>query len=250
MKPIAILQHETTQGPGVLLDHLESRHLPYQLILPALDGGVPLSARDYSGIVVLGSDHSVNDPVLWIERERRLLQDAIQRHIPVLGHCFGAQMLARALGARVERNPCPNIGWSQVWSSPQAQRLMGMPRRAMLFNWHYDTFQIPNGATRTLSGSHCLNKGFRLGPHWAFQGHLEVTADSIRRWCASGRQELLDARGPAVQNEAQILAQLPEHIGALHAIAARAYQRWTDQLSGTKSVAEQTIYMPSLYAGR
>jgi GMP synthase-like glutamine amidotransferase len=70
---------------------------------------------------VLGSNHCANEPLPWIDAERCLLQDALAHDVPVLGHCFGAQMLARAMGGRVWRNPCPNIGWSQAWVTPQAQ---------------------------------------------------------------------------------------------------------------------------------
>lgn len=179
-----------------------------------------------------------------------MLQDAVQRHVPVLGHCFGAQLLVRSLGARVQRNPYPNIGWGQVWSSPYARRVMGLPRRAMLFNWHYDTFQIPSGASRTLYGPHCLNKGFYLGPHWAFQGHLEVTADSIRQWCDHGRCELEQVYGPAAQDAEHILLGLDQHLSTLHLIARQTYQRWTDQLLERAGVALAQIHMPSLYAGQ
>lgn len=250
MKPILVLQHEATQGPGVLLDHLDSKDLPYWLLMSPLEGRTPASARDYSGIIVLGSDYSVNDDLPWIAREHALLQDAVQRHIPVLGHCFGAQLLARSLGAKVQRNPYPNIGWGQVWSSPYAQRVMGLPRRAVLFNWHYDTFQIPSGASRTLYGPHCLNKGFCLGPHWAFQGHLEVTADSIRQWCDYGHQELKQVYGPAAQDAEHILSGLDQHLSTLHLIARQTYQRWTDQLLERAGAARAQIHMPSLYAGQ
>lgn len=250
MKPILVLQHEATQGPGVLLDHLERNGLRYQRLMSPLEGGAPASARDYSGVVVLGSDRSVNDNLPWIASEQQLLQDAVQRHIPVLGHCFGAQLLARSLGAQVQRSPYPNIGWGPVWSSPQAQRVMGLPRRAVLFNWHYDTFQIPSGASRTLSGPHCLNKGFCLGPHWAFQGHLEVTADSIRQWCDYGRHELEQGYGPAAQDAEHILLDLDLYLGTLHVIARQTYQRWTDQLLERAGVALVQIHMPSLYAGQ
>ncbi|QRF91142.1 glutamine amidotransferase [Alcaligenes faecalis] len=203
MKPILVLQHEVTQGPGVLLDHLESHGLPYHLCMSPLDGRAPVSARDYSGVVVLGSDRSVNDLLPWIEQEHALLQDAVQRHVPVLGHCFGAQLLARSLGA-----------------------------------------------SRTLYGPHCLNKGFCLGPHWAFQGHLEVTADSIRQWCDHGRCELEQVYGPAAQDAEHILLGLDQHLSTLHLIARQTYQRWTDQLLERAGVALAQIHMPSLYAGQ
>ncbi|WP_040502329.1 type 1 glutamine amidotransferase [Herbaspirillum sp. YR522] len=230
MRPIAILQHEITQGPGVLLDHLDNNHLPYRRISPASDGVAPVDASQFSGIVVLGSDHCVNEPLPWISDELALLQDAIRRDVPVLGHCFGAQMLARAMGAKVSRNSCPNIGWSPIWVTPPAQHRMGLPRQVSMFNWHYDTFEIPPGATRTMYGSHCLNKGFLRGRHWAFQGHLEVTEASVRDWCAAGRAELRRAHGPAAQSETQILKQLHDRIAALHLVAEQTYHAWTRQL--------------------
>ncbi|KAF1041344.1 MAG: hypothetical protein GAK35_03364 [Herbaspirillum frisingense] len=230
MRPIAILQHESTQGPGVLRDHLDESGIPYRLVFPASDGGAPVDAGKFCGVVVLGSDHGVNEDLPWIADELALLQDAVRRDVPVLGHCFGAQMLARAMGAKVSRNLCPNIGWSPIWVTPHAQQRMGLPRQAAIFNWHYDTFEIPDGAVRTMYGSHCLNKGFLRGRQWGFQGHLEVTEESVRNWCAAGRGELLRAQGPAVQSEAQILGELRDRIAALKVIADQTYRAWTCQL--------------------
>lgn len=213
-----------------MLDHLRQQDLAHVLIDPCAEGSAPARARDYSGIIVLGSNHCANEQLRWIEDERCLLQNALACDVPVLGHCFGAQMLARAMGARVWRNPCANIGWSSIWTTLEAQQQMSLPRQATIFNWHYDTFEIPQGASRTMVGTHCLNKGFRHGRHWAFQGHLEVTEQSIRQWCSAGHDELLQASGPAVQSEAQILAQLPVHLGQLQALALRSYSAWTSQL--------------------
>lgn len=237
MKPVAILQHEASQGPGILLDHLRQQDIPHVLLDPCAQGSAPANARDYRGIIVLGSNHCANEQLRWIENERCLLQSAQQHDVPVLGHCFGAQMLARAMGARVWRNPCPNIGWSEVRITSRAQQLMDLPAQATLFNWHYDTFEIPQGASRTMYAQHCLNKGFVRGRHWAFQGHLEVTEASVRQWCSEGRSELQRASGPAVQSETQILAQLQPRIAQLHAMALRTYRAWTDQLDHQMSVS-------------
>lgn len=230
MKPIAILQHEATQGPGVLEEFLQQQGIAYELIQPCHAGLAPRHAADFRGLVVLGSNHCANEPLPWIDAERCLLQDALAHDVPVLGHCFGAQMLARAMGGRVWRNPCPNIGWSQAWVTPQAQALLQLPREITLFNWHYDTFEIPQGAQRSMFGAYCLNKGFVHGRNWAFQGHLEVTAHSVQAWCDAGREELCQARGPAVQRQAQILAQLPQRMQALRALAVRVYGAWVAQL--------------------
>jgi GMP synthase-like glutamine amidotransferase len=239
MRPVAILQHESAQGPGVLREHLEQQCIPYRMLHPCLEGRTPLQARDYSGIIVLGSNHCANEQLPWMDNEQALLADALRHDVPVLGHCFGAQMLARAMGARVWRNPCPNIGWSRVWVTAEAQHRMGLPREAMIFHWHYDTFEIPRGAVRTMYGSHCLNKGFSHGRHWAFQGHMEVTTASVAAWCAEGHEELLRARGPAVQTPMQILQQTHACLPALQAVAQRAYTAWTAQLDKPKVFAVQ-----------
>ena len=230
MKPVAILQHEAAQGPGVLWEHLQQQGIACELISPCQEGRAPVRARDYRGVVVLGSNHCANEQLRWIEQERCLLQDALAHDVPVLGHCFGAQMLARAMGARVRRNPCPSIGWTPVWVTHAAQQCLQLPAQATLFHWHYDTFEIPPGARRSMYGTYCLNQGFVHGPHWAFQGQLEVTEASVRAWCRDGHDELRHARGPAVQHESQILGLLPQHIGQLHALALRCYSAWTQHI--------------------
>ncbi|MOA27379.1 glutamine amidotransferase [compost metagenome] len=108
---------------------------------------------------------------------------------------------------------------------------MHLPGQVTLFHWHYESFDIPRGATRTMYGRHCLNKGFRRGRQWAFQGHLEVTPESIRAWCAAGRDELQCACGPAVQTEAQILGELSARALELRATAHQVYGAWTDQIA-------------------
>jgi hypothetical protein len=152
--------------------------------------------------------------------------------------------LARAMGAQVSRNLCANIGWSPVWVTPPAQQHMGLARQVTIFNWHYDTFEIPVGAVRTMYGSHCLNKGFIRGKQWGFQGHLEVTEESVRNWCAAGRDELLCAHGPAVQSREQILDQLPERIAALRLVADQTYAAWTRQLDRPLRIS---VRVPAYY---
>ena len=236
MRPIAILQHEAAQGPGFLRDYLQHHGLPFRLFNPAQELNGPLHARDFSGIVVLGSNHSVHDELPWIGAELQLLQDALEHDVPVLGHCFGAQLLACAMGAQVRRNACAQIGWSRVWITPAAQASMGQRTQALLFHWHYDSFTLPRGAKRTMYGQYCLNKGFVHGRHCGFQGHLEVTQASVRAWCLEGREELAQAQGPAVQTEAQILHALPERTRELHRIADHAYSAWTQGLTRPCSV--------------
>ena len=226
MKPIAIFQHDPLQRPGYLLEFLDELAFPARVIRPCEGDDVPRSSRFFSGIVFLGSDASVNDPASWIARELRLAGDAISSDIPVLGHCFGGQLMARAMGARVQPNAFANIGWSNLRLTPAGRRIFGNVPHVHAFNWHYESFSIPPHATRTLFGEHCLNKGFVCGRHMAFQGHFEVTEEIVGSWCAGHRDELAKAHGPAVQREAEILACLPERVAAIHVAARAAYAAW------------------------
>ncbi len=226
MKPVAIFQHDPLQRPGYLLQFLDEIGIPSRVIRVHQGDDVPRSARFFSGVVFLGSDASVNDRLPWIEREQRLVGDALACDVPVLGHCFGAQLLARALGATVQKSPWPNIGWARLRTTPASRGLFAEASQVLAFNWHYDTFAIPSGASRILFGEHCLNKGFVDGRNLAFQSHFEVTEEIVRGWCAAHRDELLRAAGPAVQSESDILSDMPEKLAAVHKAARFAYAAW------------------------
>lgn len=225
MRPVAILQHDQTQRPGVLLEFLQEMGLQTITILPEEGDTVPSQAKDFSGIVLLGSPHSVHDPLVWIDRELALVHGALAADVPVLGHCFGGQLMAKALGAPVRRNAWPNIGWATLRTTPYANDLfdgLSVPS----FNWHYDTFAIPKGAQRTLVGTHCFNKGFRMGRHLAFQCHFEVTKDIIQQWCQEGGKELTCSHGPGVQSAEGILSELEWQLPRLRQVARRVYRQW------------------------
>ena len=226
MKPIAIFQHHPLQRPGYLLQFLDELGGSSRVIRQSEGDEVPVSARFFSGIALLGADASVNDAASWIGRELRLVGDAIACDIPVLGHGFGSHLMARALGATVQRNAFAGIGWSGLRPTPAGRHVFGNVAQVHAFNWHYESFAIPRGATRTLFGEHCLNKGFVFGRHLAFQGHFEVNEDIVRAWCHTSAAELAKAQGPAVQHRAEILRCLPQRVAAVHVAARSAYAAW------------------------
>lgn len=233
VKPIAICRHEATQGPGYLQTCLDLYEIPYRIF--EIDAGdtPPSRAAEFSGVVILGSSASANDGFSWIRREDQLLQDALQRNCPILGHCFGGQMLARALGAKVRRNSVPQIGWGKILATtfPEAQYWLGPKRELNLFHWHFDTFEIPRGAKRMLFGYYCMNKGFAHGPHLALQSHLEVTVNSIRQWCEEDRASLMQHQHlPSVQSESEIMFNIEHKVAALHQIANHTYRQWLRQI--------------------
>jgi GMP synthase (glutamine-hydrolysing) len=238
MKPVAILQHDRAQQPGYLIDFLDSRDLPHRVLLTSEGDAVPRRAPDWSGVIVLGSPHSVHDALPWIRDEHRFVQDAFARDVPVLGHCFGGQLMARCLGASVGPCPWPNIGFSSVAATAMDHPYRRVPAFAA-FHWHRETFGIPRGARRAFFGRRVLNEGFVLRRHLALQSHLEVTEATVRGWCDQDREELVGAVGPWVQGEVEILAGLANKITALHRAAQPIYAAWAEGIDRPRRIASR-----------
>jgi GMP synthase-like glutamine amidotransferase len=232
MKPIAIFRHVSFEGPGYFTTFLDERNLSWQLIDSG--DGIPGSPEAYSGLVFMGGPMSVNDDLPWIPPTLALIRQAVAAGIPVLGHCLGGQLMARALGGQITRNPIKEIGWGQVerTQAPEAGHWLGDTQRFDAFHWHGETFSIPPGATRILTNTHCANQAFVMGPHLGIQCHVEMTEAMIREWCEKGAAEIAAADSPAVQTPAHMLAQSTTLLPAMSAVAETIYSRW---ISGLKA---------------
>jgi len=172
---------------------------------------------------------SVNDDLPWIPKTLGLIQEAVARGVPVLGHCLGGQLLSRAVGGVVSRAPIKEIGWGevQVADNPVAHGWFGPQRNAFVaFHWHGETFSLPRDATPILSSPWCQNQGFALGPHLGLQCHIEMTEELVRTWCQAGAREIERDPSPAVQPVARILEHLESCVAALQAVADTVYARW------------------------
>lgn len=231
MKPVAIFRHAATEGPGYFATYLDRHGVPWRVIKVDEGEAVPANPREFSGLVFMGGPMSVNDDLPWIAPSLRLIRSAVDGGTPVLGHCLGGQLIARALGGKVTRNPAREIGWGRV-DVPQndvAAEWFGAELRFFdSFHWHGETFSIPPGATRILSSPYCENQAFALGPHLGMQCHVEMTPALIRAWCQDWGKEVesLARRTPSVQTTAQMTERIEERVGTLNVIADRLYDRW------------------------
>ena len=232
MKPVAILRHASTEGPGYFATYLDAHGLPWRLI--AIDAGesVPASPAAFAGLVFMGGPMSVNDDMPWIPPVLSLIRLAVEADIPVLGHCLGGQLMACALGGTVGPNPVKEIGWGAVRTvaSPVTRDWFGDLADFQAFHWHGETFTIPPGAIRILESAHCPNQAFALGRHLGLQCHVEMTEEMIRTWCEVGADEIAQAVSPAVQAPERIHAETPRLLAPMRAVAERLYGRWTQGL--------------------
>ena len=228
MKPVAVFRHSPTEGPGYFATYLERHRIAWNLVQVDSGEAVPASADAFSGLVFMGGPMSVNDDLAWIPKLLQLIRDAVDRDVPVLGHCLGGQLMAKALGGSVARNPIKEIGWGRVdiADNEEARAWFGTTRSFLSFHWHGESFTIPPGAVCIASSPCCANQAFALGKHLGMQCHVEMTPEMIPAWCESGAEELVRSACPTVQNAHEIEAYLQPRVAVLNAVAERLYGRW------------------------
>lgn len=235
MKPVAIIQHMAGDEPGHIAVCLRERGVDYRVIRVDQDEPLPTTAEGLAGLVSIGGAMGANDPLPWIADELRLMRAADAAGVPIAGHCLGAQLMARAFGAAVTQNPVREHAWAELaMDNPAlAREWLGdcadTPITAL--QWHADTFGLPPGARRILTGRYCANQAFVLRDrHLAVQSHFEIEPAQLRRW-AEKRARLIaetvarDGAG-ATQPIAEILTEVEQRTAAGHRVLERLYERW------------------------
>lgn len=229
-KPLAIFRHSPTEDPGYFEVLIQEKNLPYVLI--KVDEGmlVPQKATDFAGLVFMGGVMSVNDPLPWITDILLLINDAIHHDIPVIGHCLGGQLLSKALGGEIKANPVREYGWGQVHiENAHLAQAWFNEKEFNAFHWHGETFSLPEGGHRLLTGKYCQNQAFLYQDRYlGMQCHIEMTQEMIKTWVSKYREELqlLSPDFESIQNEAQILKQMDSAVAQLQKVARYTYEKW------------------------
>ena len=234
-RPVLVLQHVAHEPLGALEAVFRQSGLPWQYVelfrqpVARLEH-LPLE-EEAAGLVVLGGPMNVDDVRQYpcLAREIPWIRQALAIELPLLGICLGAQLLAKALGAKVLANGRKEIGWYPIQITPEAADdplFAGMGPSETVFQWHGDTFDLPDGAVRLARAELCENQAFRHGPSaWGLQFHVEMTAPLIDSWLEhpQNRAELarLDYIDPA-----EIRARTPEALPAMEALGRRILTRF------------------------
>lgn len=197
-RPILIVQHAPHEHPAVLRRVLECQGILTQWIHPYLGEPYP-TAQEVGGIISLGGPMGANDQEEhpWILEECRLLRDLVERDRPVVGICLGGQLLARALGGSVERNPQAEVGWYPLELNPQGREdpLLGVAGESpVVYHWHGDTFFPPQEAVLLARSAACERQAYRIGKQiYGFQFHPEADHQLVHEWLSiEGVSEELD----------------------------------------------------------
>jgi GMP synthase-like glutamine amidotransferase len=230
MKPVGIFRFSPTEGPGHFLEWLDARGIPSQLIALDRSEAVPSDPEAFAGIGMMGGPMGANDDLPWNAPLLSLLRDAVTADVPVIGHCLGGQLFAKAMGAKVRRTATPEIGWFEVRATGPAAPWFGHRPSFTTFQWHYDIFDLPHGALRVLTNDFNPEQAFTLGIHVGFQCHIEMTREMVDTWCQAGADELPVQSADAKQSRDDIMRDVDARLSALARVADDVYAHWAHGL--------------------
>jgi GMP synthase-like glutamine amidotransferase len=183
---VLAFRHVPFEGIGRIAPLLENRGIGCDYADLYVDGAPTPDIAAYQGLIFLGGPMSANDPLPYLDRERALIGQAVERSQPLLGICLGSQLIARSLGGDVHRNREREIGWFDLEFTDLAAKdeiFSGIPGPETVFHWHSDTWELPPGAVRLAASKACGNQAFRAGSNiYGMQFHLEVTPEMIADW--------------------------------------------------------------------
>lgn len=232
MRVLSII-HQEDAASGVFADAAAERGDELTEWNISDGAGPPAPAESYDAVLVFGGamhvDQESRHP--WLRDEDALLRGLLDQRIPVLGVCLGAQLVAKALRARVGPLARPQIGWFDVAQTAEAADdpvFAELPRRFSSFQWHSYAFDLPANAVPLARDPVCL-QAYRAGESaWGIQFHAEVTKESVDDWFRSSKPSDVSLDLAALRQETE------EKIAAWNEFGKRLCGRFLE-FAGTNS---------------
>ncbi|KWT84058.1 type 1 glutamine amidotransferase [Candidatus Magnetominusculus xianensis] len=193
---VLIIKNIEAEGPGTIEDYLKENSIAYTIVNIAHE--LAPNTDGFDTLIIMGGPMSVNDEDDYLRVEEQIVRQFIGTGRKVLGICLGAQMIAKALGASVYKGPAPEIGWYTIAASEAGIADTAFSRLAVkdtsdliIFHWHGETFDLPEGAVRLASNALYPNQAFRYGKAvYAFQFHMEVNREMVYSWMKTENMDM------------------------------------------------------------
>ena len=188
MKPVLFVRNEASETFGIASRAIKAAGAEV-VVFDALDADAPRpSLDDTGGVVMFGSSENVDDTDRhpFLKEIRDLTRETLSRGVPYLGICLGAQVLARALDRPAPSAPVREIGFEPVRPTPASRTDRLLSHYAdgdMVFQWHQDTFELPEGAELLATGDQVRLQAYRVNDvTWGVQWHFEIDRAEIDHW--------------------------------------------------------------------
>ncbi|TVQ11090.1 MAG: glutamine amidotransferase [Leptolyngbya sp. DLM2.Bin27] len=242
--------HQPTSTPGRVGEGLRALGFTLDLRCPAVGQPLPATLDRHSAVVVLGGPMSANDDHLaFIRQELNWIPLVLAAEKPYLGICLGAQLLARSLGAAVGPHPTGQreIGYYPVLPTPGLPELLPSP--LVVYQWHQDGFELPEGSQLLATGSIFPHQAFRYGRRaYGLQFHPEITATMVNHWTTAGADQLAL---PGAQGRPYHLSQHRLYGPAVKIWLRQFLARWIGAAPRAEAVWDQyhTLHPPSEIQG-
>jgi GMP synthase (glutamine-hydrolysing) len=230
---VLVIRHVPHEPAGTLADALDRAGIPFQYL--DLFDHLPdrLNFDHISGLAIMGGPMNVDEieKYPFLTAETPWIREALARDLPVLGICLGAQLLAKACGAKVYPNRIKEIGWYplDLTATGQSDPLFrDCGTRLTVFQWHGDTFDLPREAVHLAESPQCHHQAFRVGQRaYGLQFHIEMTAEMVDDWLGNPVNDQELSRLSYI-NPQNIRQHTPAELPALQALAAKVLGRFAD----------------------
>jgi len=233
MEPLLLVRNDPVETFGVAVRALERAGADV-ITFDATDPGAPRPSLDeLSGVIMFGGTMNVDevDEHPFLKENRDLTREAVDRGVPYLGICLGAQMLARALDAPVWRADVKEVGFEPVRPLPVADEdpLMSIWSDGdMVFQWHQDTMALPSGAEQLATGDRIALQAYRFGERaWATQFHFEIDAAEVDLWLDEASQ-FMDLKDVWGKSPAEVRAEAQRYIAGHEAKGSTMFARFAE----------------------
>lgn len=229
---VLVLRHVPHEHLGTLALSLRASNLIYEYVNFYENEHPNISVDDLCGLIILGGPMNVyeTNEYPFLQMEDRLIKQVIEKDAPVLGICLGAQLIAKALGSRVIKNKEKEIGWYPLKITEEGSKdrlFKHFNSEETVFQWHGDTFEIPEGGVHLAESSMCTNQAFRYRDNvYGLQFHIEVTQQMILEWLnvPENQKEIVSLKEKI--NPEVIKVETPKFIGRLTFLSGNVFQEF------------------------